>query len=530
MNLIRLFNTVRYLTLTQIFFQLYYKVRKKVRSLLGCRYSYKSYKKGHKIDFITEWIVKPQSYKGDNLFSFLNTESRFNGKWDDASNGDLWRYNLNYMDFLLQDSMTFSEGYSWIERFISDIDNNSIADHPYPVSLRGINWIKFITLHYDEFTEEQLRKIDTSLYSQYKILMHSTERHLMANHYLENGFSLLFAACYFEDDRFFRKAKRIISKQLKEQILYDGAHFERSPMYHCIILDRLLDCWNLLVPSNYYEFAADLADKIIPMLQWIDSIVIAKDQLPLFNDSANAIAPTLKEIRKYAKELYMDTELSILSDSGYQRWLRPSYQVLVDVGPLGPSYNLGHSHADTCSFIMNIASEPFIVDTGTSQYAAGERRDYERSTMAHNTVNIDRKNSSQVWGAFRCAKRAKVKTSLGWCSVKASHNGYRSLGIKCEREFKAEFDYFEIVDVVKGCKKRVREARFHLAETVQITDVQNDKVVTSLGLIAFDGATSINIENVEISSEFGILKPSKCISVVFTDKLQTKIVPNQDLL
>lgn len=527
MKLIRLLNTVRYLTLTQMFFQVYYKVRSKIRSILGCRRSYRLYKKGNKLGFLTEWIDKPQSYKGNDSFSFLNVESKFNGKWDDNSNGDLWRYNLNYMDYLMQESMTFSEGYSWIDRFISDINNNSIADHPYPISLRGINWIKFVNLHYNEFTEEQLRKIDTALYSQYKVLMRSTERHLMANHYLENGFSLLFAACYFKDKRFFRRAKKIVSKQLKEQILSDGAHFELSPMYHCVILERLLDCYNVLILTENYEFAAELYGTAVTMLNWLNVMEMAKDQLPLFNDSANGIAPTPSELRDYASRLCINLRPWFLGESGYRKWNTPSYTVVADVGQLGPSYNLGHSHADTFSFVMNIAGKSFIVDTGTSVYTAGERRDYERSTKAHNTVCIDGQNSSQVWGAFRCANRACVEIiDNGMYSVKASHNGYKGIGIECEREFHSKKDRFEIIDFVIGGDNRVKEARFHLSETVQVIDVQNNKVVTSLADFEFDGASAINIENVEISSEFGILKPSKCVSVKFNQRLCTNIIPN----
>ena len=43
------------------------------------------------------------------------------------------------------------------------------------------------------------------------------------------------------------------------------------------------------------------------------------------------------------------------------------------------------------------------IDTGTSTYAAGPVRDRERSTAAHNTVEVDRRDSTEVWGAFRPA-------------------------------------------------------------------------------------------------------------------------------
>lgn len=526
MNLPRLFRTVRYLTITQIYFQVYYKVLKMVRRALGCRYSYSKYKKGNRISFLAEWIEKPTSYKGDSRFSFLNTESKFAGVWDDAGKGDLWRYNLNYMDYLLQENMSAEQGLFWIDNFIQTIGENSIAEDPYPISLRGINWIKFVTLHYDQLTEEQLHKIDTSLYSQYRVLYHNTERHLMANHYLENGCSLLFAACYFEDDVFFGKAEKIVLEQLEEQILSDGAHFELSPMYHCVILDRLLDCYNILLSSKYSEFASYLYNKIVLMLQWLDSIEIASNQLPLFNDSANGIAPAPSELREYADRLNIEWGTSSLKESGYRRWVTSNYQVVVDVAQLGPSYNLGHSHADTFNFVMNIADRPFVVDTGTSVYAAGKRRDYERSTKAHNTVCIDGKNSSAVWGAFRCAERATV-TILSETdnSITARHNGYKSIGIECERQYICSDDCLEIIDTVKGGKHLKREARIHFAEDVHILEQQDNRVVTSYAVIEFDGAMKCTTEDIQISREFGLMNNSKCLSVIFSDRLVTRIIP-----
>lgn len=526
MNLRRLFHTVRYLTFTQIYFQVYYKVLKMVRSALGCRHSYSKYKRGNRISFMTKWIDKPISYKGNSLFTFLNTESQFTGQWDYQQNGDLWCYNLNYMDFLLQKSMSAEQGYYWIDNFIENIAKNSIADHPYPISLRGINWIKFVSQHYDELTEDKLSKIDTLLYSQYKILSHNTERHLMANHYLENGCSLLFAACYFGDDVFFRKAKKILVTQLEEQILSDGAHYELSPMYHCIILDRLLDCYNIVVSSRYSEFAAYLYNKIVLMLQWLDAVVISTNQLPLFNDSANEIAPAPSELREYANRLNIEWGISSLNESGYRRWITPDYQVVVDVAQLGPSYNLGHSHADTFNFVVNIADRPFIVDTGTSVYTAGERRDYERSTIAHNTVCIDGKNSSAVWGAFRCAERATVTiVSETDNSITARHNGYKSIGIECERQYICSDDCLEIIDTVKGGKHLKREARIHFAEDVHILEQQDNRVVTSYAVIEFDGAMKCTTEDIQISREFGLMNNSKCLSVIFSDRLVTRIIP-----
>ena len=66
--------------------------------------------------------------------------------------------------------------------------------------------------------------------------MDNIEYHILGNHLLENGFSLFFGAYYFQDEKFYVKAKKILTDELDEQILEDGAHFELSSMYHQIML------------------------------------------------------------------------------------------------------------------------------------------------------------------------------------------------------------------------------------------------------------------------------------------------------
>lgn len=217
MDISRLYHTVRYLKPEQLYFRAIYKVKGVCRRLFGIRPCYARYSPGHPLLFKAPWIEKPRSYKGSNVFEFLNVCDTFGGEWDCNRQGELWRYNLNYMDFLLQPSMGAAEGYAWIERFIEAMPANKVANDPYPISLRGINWIKFVSLHHESLSAEQLQKIDTALYSQYLILAGRVERHLLANHYLENGFSLLFAAYYFNDKKFFRLAEKVIAPSWKSR-------------------------------------------------------------------------------------------------------------------------------------------------------------------------------------------------------------------------------------------------------------------------------------------------------------------------
>ncbi len=96
-------------------------------------------------------------------------------------------------------------------------------------------------------------KTNTFLYRDYCHLLDHQEYHLLGNHLLENGYSLLFGALYFKEKKFEDAARRILTRELKEQVLDDGAHFELSPMYHQIILCRVLDTYNLL-ENNTHSF------------------------------------------------------------------------------------------------------------------------------------------------------------------------------------------------------------------------------------------------------------------------------------
>ena len=76
---------------------------------------------------------------------------------------------------------------------------------------------------------------------------------MLGNHLLENAFSLLFGAYYFQDEKLYTKSYDLLISELNEQVLKDGAHFELSPMYHQIILSRLLDSIQLIKLNSDME-------------------------------------------------------------------------------------------------------------------------------------------------------------------------------------------------------------------------------------------------------------------------------------
>ena len=172
------------------------------------------------------------------------------------------------------------------------------------------------------------------------------------------------------------------------------------------------------------------------MLAWLRQITFQNGDFPRLNDSASEIAPTPDELFGYAARLNVEIKNIALKESGYRKFQFADYEYIVDVGHIGPSYLAAHAHSDTFNFVIHAKGQPFVVDTGISTYENDENRQRERSTSAHNTVQIGEVEQSEIWSSFRVAQRAKIinlKETKN--TIKASHNGYARIGATHTREF-----------------------------------------------------------------------------------------------
>ena len=517
------YNTVKYLKAEQILFQCLYRARRLLRTALRCKHSFGYYKEGRSIA-LTDYIAKYESCRGEE-FTFLNITKKFDGSWNYDDLGALWSFNINYMEYLLQPSMTLQEGLQWINRFIDAQENNVIGLSQYCISLRAVNWIKFVTANRDNIPTEELKRIDCSLYSQYKILLGGLEYNLAGNHLIENLFALLWGAIYFGDEKMYKRCATELAEQIEEQTLGDGANYEQSIMYHCIILDRVLDAVNLLRNNKIFDgqdrLCEALAKKASLMLGWLRSIIYSDGNYPHFNDSADGVAPVPGQLFSYADRLGVEYTKGSTDVSGYYCVDNRNYELRMDFGGIAASYIPGHSHADTFNFEMRIAGNPFIVDTGISTYQWCERRQYERSTAAHNTVVVANSDSSRVWAAFRCAQRANVLDIVrgdGW--IKATHDGYARVGTLHSRTFHWENERVTIEDTLTN--EAVGKAYLHIAAGMSVA-LDASVVVTPFAKISFEGADDVCLESCEVSCEYNSLKKATVVIISFKGRLLTHI-------
>jgi hypothetical protein len=478
---------------------------------------------------VQDSIMSYTSYLGNNTFKFLNKEHCFEEKidWNFQEYGNLWAYNLNYFEFLHQQHFNKQEGLAFIHDFVNRKNDIRAGLAPYPISLRNIFWIRFLIKNH-----LQDEKIDAFLYATYKVLSTHLEYHLLGNHLLENAFSLLFGAYYFQDKKLYHKAKNILKRELQEQISEDGAHFELSPMYHSIMLYRVLDCYNLVVNNVVFEQELKdlLREKGEKMLAWLNEVTFSNGDIPLVNDAAFGIAPTPQQLNEYALRLGLNcTKTVILKESGYRKFKTDKFELLVDIGQIGPDYQLGHAHADTFNFVLYANNRPVIVDAGTSTYEVNKIRFYERSTAAHNTVVLLGRNSSEVWGGHRVARRAKVYIiEENGCSILAQHNGYRSMGIIHQRTWNLNDEKVVIEDSLidnevnshlPGCI-----AKFHLDGSIKNITVVGNTIAWQGCTMIMTGAEKIEVREYEQAIGFNNRVPAKCIVAPFKHGMTTTIL------
>lgn len=519
LNRIKLiFHTVKYLRFEQIAYRVLYALRKKFVN--------KEYTRDLKGSIETiQWsntIQKATSYLGNSEFRFLNITQKFDDKvdWNYDEFGKLWTYNLNYFDFLNQSSINPSEALTLMKDYVSRIDELKDGLEPYPISLRGINWIKYLSKE-----NIQDNEINKSLYNQYLRLLDSLEYHLLGNHLLENGLSLLFGAYYFKNDVFYSKAKKIIEEELEEQILSDGAHFELSPMYHQIILDRVLDCIFLLKNNEWKEnreLLSLLKLKASEMMSWLSKVTFQNDTIPMVNDSTYGIAPKTSSLIKYGEELKILSHNLGLSDSGYRKFTGDSYEFFADVGEVGPTYQPGHAHADTFSFVLH-SKKPIIVDPAISTYNMGEVREEERSTRYHNTVTVNNENSSKVWAGFRVANRANVTIEKDKKDeLVAFHNGFKGKGIKHTRSFGIKPSEILISDFTNKDVNAEAHFHFHPDCKLEVNSSKNEVKVDDI-TITFDGVIELEQKSYQYANGYNNRLTADKITVTFKNRLQTKI-------
>jgi uncharacterized heparinase superfamily protein len=361
---------------------------------------------------------------------------------------------------------------------------------PFIQSLRIVNWLKYLFRNASRAEKigdgAKIEQMLASLRVQMLSLESRLEKELLANHFLRNAKALVFAGALLEapeSDRWRSLGQQILREQIAEQILPDGGHIERSPMYHAWILDDLLDIHHLFefCPPDSPECALEVSRCINTMGRYLSQVIHPDGEIALFNDSQlDVTRPTLQILSDAGapleNSLQSGIEVKAMCNTGYatiRDTIARSF-LIFDCGPLGPDYQPGHGHSDVLSYELTLQGQRVIVDTGVSSYERGPERHYERSTAAHNTIRVDGVEQAEIWGGFRVGRRPAVSPihcgEISGCQfVHGTHFGYKHLDVVHSRAIvRLDGDSWVFVDTLSGKGRHKIESFIHFHPSIRL--------------------------------------------------------------
>ena len=474
--------------------------------------------------------------------TFLNRQETvgFPPDWKRAALPRLWLYNLHYHEFLWE--LEFEQAREVVLDWVANHESGATQAgwEAYPTSLRLANWCAIFfgrDRSRTRMDEQFCERLWASIYEQAEHLRRNLEWHLLGNHLLENAVALSLVGSCFEHQAakaWFGKGCAILEQELPEQVLADGGHFERSPMYQCRVLYALL-----LLSATGDPLLNELVRPYLGCLAGSLAAVTHPDGgIALLNDSAFGIYPKPRELLERAGVSSPRVGVFTLPESGYygDRTGDGNY-ILCDAGAIGPDYQPGHGHADLFSFELSLQGERVVVDSGVSTYEAGPMRDYCRSTRAHNTVEIEGEDQVELWAAFRVGRRCRPR-EVEWKAyengfeLSGRHDGYRHLPGRPvhARTFRWQSQgRLEIHDRVDAEHPLRSVARLHFHPDCRIGDVGGDACVLFFPRgrvrVSWSGWETVAKDESFYCPEFGVELPNPCLA--FLNPSQFRAVPSR---
>ncbi len=477
----------------------------------------------------------------DGRFVFLNQACCLGTnppRWDAEGTSRLWRFHLHAFDYAVDLAVAARRQQPDAYRCLRGLIQSWLATHPpsgadpwhpFLVASRLSAWLVARDLlgpwlRDDPAFASELRQ---AILTHAAFLADHLERDVGGNHLLKNAVALLLAGCAFDGpapSAWRDRAAHVLADELPRQVLADGGHYERSPMYQLLVLADLLTAL-FATGRRELPIAVPLARAVHAMQRFAATLVHPDLEIPLFNDAALGEAPRPRALLGPSTEPLGNA----LPATGYFRLPIGSDSVLIaDCGPPGPDDLPAHVHADALAFELSVGGRRVMVDGGVDEYAPGPRRDLLRGTSSHNTVEVDGQSQSEVWGSFRLGRRARVRR-LWWeergdgISLVGGHDGYARLGLRHERRFDAVPGVgWRILDRLVGHGRHTAIARYRLhpgltwrasdADTFAVVDEQHQELLVLRRI----GPVTVRREAGIYAERFGNVEPVDVLCLVHT--------------
>jgi hypothetical protein len=315
---------------------------------------------------------------------------------------------------------------------------------------------------------------------------------LTSNHYLSDLVGLYCLSLFLEGEEMAarrRKYRHRIETEMMQQVYEDGGDYEASTGYQ-VLVTQLFTTALLLMRVEGAAPTPAFVGRLRMMYRFLNTFASVSGELPHLGDcddgrtellvddlqqmilcpvaARNSLrVPRLLGVgqRLFAEGVgdgddaawygltdnsripYSEPKLDlgvvrpveVLPKSGIGVWRRGPVELLFLAIPNGIMGKGSHTHNDKLSFILRVGGKEVLCDSGTGCYTRDTTiRNQFRSTAAHNTLLIDDTEQNRIdtspLGLFVLGNEAAVSpietgTDAQGCFLRASHTGYRSLGV-----------------------------------------------------------------------------------------------------
>lgn len=358
-----------------------------------------------------------------------------------------------------------------------------------------------------------------------------------SNHFLSNVVGLLYVAAVFAErpqgKAWLDWCEAMLEREIKVQVLNDGADFESSIPYHRLVTELFLGAFavcrhlgrslspafearlssmvsyllGVLRPDGLMPQVGDADDGRLHILSGYGSVP-PQDPRHLFGPAAALLKQP--HCAQHAGPVgWWETfwwggdpdALPLASmppppgvfafpDAGHYVSRRDGHLLLVTNARVGTEGFGNHKHNDQLAFELHVGGIPLIVDAGSHVYTGNPAsRNTYRSTAQHNTLTVDGVEQNEVnpeW-LFRMFEKAEAQT-LGFAfedgvtRYHGSHRGYERLPAPLRHERRFEHRLSDgalfVTDELMGTGEHELHWHFHLAPGVSALSESGSTGVT----------------------------------------------------
>jgi uncharacterized heparinase superfamily protein len=218
-----------------------------------------------------------------------------------------------------------------------------------------------------------------------------------------------------------RRGGRVLSSELRRQILADGCHVSRSPQALVDLLYDLLPLRQTFVARGMQppEALIGAIDRTLPFLRMLR---LGDGSLALFNGMSFLPADALPTLFAYDDQ--RAEAPTSAPHGGYQRLVHGQTVMIVDAGTPPPLPFSGQAHAGCLAFEWSSGTRRIVVSCGAAPYGNDAVRDAARSTAAHSTLTVDDTSSCRFLDTPRFRSWLGVPIASGPKRVEVARNAF----------------------------------------------------------------------------------------------------------